>query len=193
MSSSTYVSTHSKLKRLFKFFRGSGQAQPAYAGMAYGFCMQIAVIGHGQATHGEYEEAYAAGRTIAKSGAVLVCGGLGGVMEAACRGAQEAGGTTVGILPGTEGGNPYLDITIRTGLGHARNVLVALSADAVIAVGGKYGTLSEIAIALKAGRPVYGLGTWDIEGVIPCSSPEDAVIRAVPDASPGPHKPDSCR
>jgi uncharacterized protein (TIGR00725 family) len=78
-----------------------------------------------------------------------------------------------------EGGNPYLDITIRTGLGHARNVLVVLSADAVIAIGGKYGTLSEIAIALKAGRPVYGLDTWDIEGVIPCSSPEDAVIRAV--------------
>jgi hypothetical protein len=141
--------------------------------------MQIAVIGHAQATPGEYDAAYATGRLIAGNGAVLVCGGLGGVMEAACKGAQEAGGTTVGILPGTEGGNPYLDITIRTGLGHARNVLVVLSADAVIAVGGKYGTLSEIAIALKTGRPVYGLGSWDIEGVIPCSSPEDAVMRAV--------------
>ena len=145
--------------------------------------MQIAVIGHGQAPPGECEAAYATGRLIAGNGAVLVCGGLGGVMEAACRGAQEAGGTTVGILPGTEGGNPYLGITIRTCLGHARNVLVVLSADAVIAVGGKYGTLSEIAIALKAGRPVYGLGTWDIEGVIPCSSPEDAVTRAVLDAT----------
>jgi hypothetical protein len=141
--------------------------------------MQIAVVGHTQATPEEYEAAYATGRMIAGNGAVLVCGGLGGVMEAACRGAQEAGGTTVGILPGMEGGNPYLDITIRTGLGHARNVLVMLSADAVIAIGGKYGTLSEIAIALKAGRPVYGLDTWDIEGVISCSSPEDAVIRAV--------------
>ena len=141
--------------------------------------MQIAVVGHTQATPEEYEAAYATGRMIAGNGAVLVCGGLGGVMEAACRGAQEAGGTTVGILPGMEGGNPYLDITIRTGLGHARNVLVVLSADAVIAIGGKYGTLSEIAIALKAGRPVYGLDTWDIEGVIPCSSPADAVIRAV--------------
>lgn len=145
--------------------------------------MQIAVIGHAQATPGEYEAAYAAGWTIAKSGSALVCGGLGGVMEAACKGAQEAGGTTIGILPGTEGGNPYLGVTIRTGLGHARNILVVLSADAVIAVGGKYGTLSEIAIALKAGRPVYGLDTWDIEGVIPCSSPEDAVMRAVHDTT----------
>ncbi len=141
--------------------------------------MQIAVIGHGQATPVEQEAAYAAGRTIAGNGAVLVCGGLGGVMEAACRGAHEAGGTTVGILPGTEGGNPYLDITIRTGLGHARNVLVVLSADAVIAVGGRHGTLSEIAIALKTGCPVYGIHTWDIEGVISCSSPEDAVTQAV--------------
>jgi uncharacterized protein (TIGR00725 family) len=145
--------------------------------------MQIAVIGHAQATPGEYEAAYATGRMIAGNDAVLVCGGLGGVMEAACRGAKEAGGTTVGILPGMEGGNPYLGITIRTGLGHARNVLVVLSADAVIAVGGSHGTLSEIAIALKTGRPVYGINTWDIEGVIPCSSPEDAVRRAVHDAT----------
>ncbi len=151
----------------------------AYAGTAHRLRMQIAVIGHAQATPDECEAAYAAGRLIAGNGAVLVCGGLGGVMEAACKGVKEAGGTTAGILPGTEGGNPYLDITIRTGLGHARNVLVVLSADAVIAVGGKYGTLSEIAVALKTGRPVYGITTWDIEGVIPCSSPEDAVIRAV--------------
>lgn len=144
--------------------------------------MQIAVIGHAQATEEEREGAHAAGRLIAGTGAVLVCGGLGGVMEAACRGAKEAGGTTVGILPGTEGGNPYLDITISTGLGHARNVLVVLSADAVIAVGGSHGTLSEIAIALKTGRPVYGINTWDIKGVIPCTSPEDAVKRAVHDA-----------
>jgi uncharacterized protein (TIGR00725 family) len=131
--------------------------------------MQIAVIGHSQANEEEREAAYAAGRLIAGTGAVLVCGGLGGVMEAACQGAKEAGGTTVGILPGTEGGNPYLDISIRTGLGHARNVLVVLSADAVIAVGGSHGTLSEIAIALKTGRSVYGINTWDIEGVIPCT------------------------
>jgi uncharacterized protein (TIGR00725 family) len=141
--------------------------------------MQIAVIGRGDAVPDEREAAYATGRLIARNGAVLVCGGLGGVMEAACRGAKEAGGTTVGILPGTDGGNPYLDITIRTGLAHARNVLVVLSADAVIAVGGRFGTLSEIAIGLKTGRPVFGLDTWDIEGVIPCASPEDAVTRAV--------------
>lgn len=141
--------------------------------------MQIAVIGRGEATPGDCGAAYAAGLMIAGNGAVLVSGGLGGVMEAACRGAKEAGGTTVGIVPGTEGGNPFIDITIRTGLGHARNILVVLSADAVIAVGGSYGTLSEIAIALKAGRPVYGINTWDIEGVLPCSSPEDAVTRAL--------------
>jgi uncharacterized protein (TIGR00725 family) len=144
--------------------------------------MQIAVIGHAQATPDEYKAAYAAGRAIAGNGAVLVCGGLGGVMEAACRGAKEAGGTAVGILPGTDGGNAYLDITISTGLGHARNVLVVLSADAVIAVGGSHGTLSEIAVALKTGRPVYGINTWDIEGVISCTSPEDAVKQAVHDA-----------
>jgi hypothetical protein len=151
----------------------------AYAGTVHRFCMQIAVIGHAQAAPDEREAAYAAGQKIAGNGAVLVCGGLGGVMEAASRGAHVAGGTTVGILPGTEGGNPYIGITIRTGLGHARNVLVVLSADAVIAIGGSHGTLSEIAIALKTGRPVYGINTWDIEGVIPCSSPEDAVMRAV--------------
>jgi len=145
--------------------------------------MQIAVIGPGKATSQECEAAYATGRIIAVSGAVLVCGGLGGVMEAACRGAKEAGGITVGIQPNTEGGNPYLDITIRTGLGIARNALVVLSGDVVVAVGGKYGTLSEIAIALKSGRPVYGIYTWDIEGVIPCSSPEEAVSRAVRDAA----------
>ncbi len=143
--------------------------------------MQIAVIGPGQASPGEIEAAHATGRRIAETGAILICGGLGGVMEAACRGAREAGGTTVGILPGMDEGNPYLGITIRTGLGHARNVLVILSADAVIAVGGSHGTLSEIAIGLKTGRPVYGLDTWDIEGVIPCANPEKAVMRAVHD------------
>jgi len=145
--------------------------------------MQIAVIGNAQATPDEYQAAYAAGLAIAGNGAVLVCGGLGGVMEAACKGAKDnTGGTTVGILPGTGGGNAFLDITIRTGLGHARNVLVVLSADAVVAVGGSHGTLSEIAIALKTGRPVYGIHTWDIDGVISCTSPEDAVKQAVHDA-----------
>ncbi|OPX64110.1 MULTISPECIES: TIGR00725 family protein [unclassified Methanoregula] len=150
--------------------------------------MQIAVIGHGDAVQAEREAAYVTGRLVAGQGAVLVCGGLGGVMEEACRGAREAGGRTVGILPGTDGGNPYLSITIRTGLGIARNALVVLSADAVIAIGGKYGTLSEIAMALRSGRPVFGIGTWDIDGVVPCSSPEDAVERAVHAAAKEQHQ-----
>ena len=85
----------------------------------------------------------------------------------------------MGILPETGNGNPYLDVIIRTGLGHARNVLVVQSADAVIAVGGSHGTLSEIAIALKINRPVFGLKTWDITGVIPCTKPEEAALKAV--------------
>lgn len=141
--------------------------------------MQIAVAGGVEATRQEYKTAYAVGRLIAESGAVLVCGGLGGVMEAACRGARDKGGTTVGIISGTGDGNPYLDIVIRTGLGHGRNVLVAQSGDALIAVSGSYGTLSEIAIALKIGCPVFGLSTWNIEGVVPCKTPEEAVRLAL--------------
>ena len=141
--------------------------------------MQIAVAGGAETTRQEYKTAYAVGRLIAGNGAVLVCGGLGGVMEAACRGARDHGGTTVGIISGTGDGNPYLDIVIRTGLGHGRNVLVAQSGDAMIAVGGSYGTLSEIAIALKTGCPVFGLSTWKIEGVVKCSTPEETVKMAV--------------
>ena len=140
--------------------------------------MQIGVIGAAGATPEESETAGVVGRLVAGAGAVLVCGGLGGVMEAACRGAREAGGTTVGIVPDTGPGNPYLGIVIRSGLGHARNVLVAQSADAVIAIGGSYGTLSEIAVALKAGRPVFGLSSWAIPGVIQCATPEEAVQKA---------------
>ena len=139
--------------------------------------MQIAVIGTADASADEYATAYAVGALIASWG-TLVCGGLGGVMEAACKGAHEQGGLTVGILPDTGNGNPYLDVIIRTGLGHARNVLVVQSADAVIAVGGSYGTLSEIAIALKMKCPVYGLKTWDIKGVVHCETPEEAVESA---------------
>jgi uncharacterized protein (TIGR00725 family) len=108
---------------------------------------------------------------------VVVCGGLGGAMEAACRGAHEAGGTTVGILPGLERGeaNRYVDIAVATGLGEARNVLVVRAADALIAVGGGHGTLSEIAFALKTGKRVVGLQSWDIDGVERAASPEEAV------------------
>jgi uncharacterized protein (TIGR00725 family) len=117
------------------------------------------------------------GRELASRGVVLVCGGLGGVMEAACMGAKEGGGTTIGILPGTDraAANPFVDFAIPTGLGEARNALVVRAADALIAVGGAYGTLSEIAFALKAGKPVAGLGTWDVDGVIVVDSPEAAV------------------
>ena len=141
--------------------------------------MQLAVAGGAEANRNEYTAAYAVGRLIAENGAVLVCGGLGGVMEAACRGARDKGGTTIGIISGTGDGNAYLGIVIRTGLGHGRNVLVAQSGDALIAIGGSYGTLSEIAIALKIGCPVYGLSTWKIEGVVPCKTPEEAVNLAV--------------
>ena len=146
--------------------------------------MQIAVAGGTKATDVECETAYAAGALIAQTGCVLVCGGLGGVMEAACKGAREHGGTTVGIVSGTGDGNPYLDIVIRTGLGHARNVLVAQSGDAMLASGGSHGTLSEIAIALKTGCPVFGLSSWDIAGVVKCTTPAEAVELAVRVAGP---------
>ncbi|MCK9579795.1 MAG: TIGR00725 family protein [Methanoregula sp.] len=140
--------------------------------------MQIAVIGAAEATAEEYATARGVGQLIAGH-ATLICGGMGGVMEAACMGAQERGGRTVGILPDTGNGNPYLDVIIRAGLGQARNVLVVQSAEAVIAIGGRYGTLSEIAIALNQHKPVFGLNTWDIDGVIACAGPDEAVERAV--------------
>ena len=112
---------------------------------------------------------------------MLVCGGLGGVMEAACRGAKGAAGTTVGILPGADRtqANDYVDVAIATGLGEGRNALVVRAADALIAVGGGYGTLSEIALALKAGKPVVGIGTWDLDPVLDAADAADAVRRAL--------------
>ena len=122
----------------------------------------IAVVGPASCTENQAEMAEAVGTMIAERGAIVVCGGRGGVMEAACRGAASAGGTTVGILPGSEvrEGNPYLTVALPTGLGEARNVLVAKAGQAMIAIGGSYGTLSEIALALKAGRKVIGFETW---------------------------------
>jgi uncharacterized protein (TIGR00725 family) len=113
-----------------------------------------------------------------------VCGGLGGVMEAACRGAKEAGGVTVGILPGTDraAANAFVDVAIPSGLGEARNALVVRAADALIAVGGGYGTLSEIALALKAGKRVVGLDSWDIEGVVAAADPQAAVAAVLADS-----------
>ena len=112
---------------------------------------------------------------------MLVCGGRGGVMEAACRGAKSGGGTTVGILPGDRrsDANPHVDVALATGLGEARNALVVRAADALIAVGGEYGTLSEIALALKAGKPVVGLDTWDIGAIVRATEPGEAVRRAL--------------
>ncbi|MGH3118400.1 MAG: TIGR00725 family protein, partial [Gaiellales bacterium] len=124
----------------------------------------VAVVGPGDADPSAEERAAALGKSLAQAGAVVVCGGLGGVMAAACRGAREAGGTTVGILPGgdrTEA-NPWVEVALATGLGEARNALVVRAADAVVAVAGGYGTLSEIALALKMGKPVIGLGTWSL-------------------------------
>jgi uncharacterized protein (TIGR00725 family) len=140
---------------------------------------QIGVIGAGNASPEEYEAARTVGNLIAENHEILVCGGLSGVMEAACKGARERKGSTVGIVPDTGNGNQYLDVVIRTGQGYARNVIVVQSSDAVIAIGGGYGTLSEIAIALKTAHPVFGLKTWEIEGVLKCATPEEAVLKAV--------------
>ena len=140
---------------------------------------QIAVIGPADPTPEEYEAAQTVGYLIAGNHETVVCGGLSGVMEAACKGAREQCGLTIGIVPDQGNGNLYLDIVIRSGLGYARNVLVVQSSDAVIAIGGGYGTLSEIAIALKSGRPVFGIKTWEIEGVMKCATPEEAVLMAV--------------
>lgn len=114
----------------------------------------------------------------------MVCGGLGGVMEAACRGAKKAGGLTVGILPGTDraAANAFVDVAVPTGLGEARNALVVRAADALIAVGVGYGTLSEIALALKAGKRVVGLDSWDIEGMLAAADPQAAVAALLEDS-----------
>jgi uncharacterized protein (TIGR00725 family) len=152
----------------------------------------IAVIGGRQCTKKEAGLAEEVGRELARRGAVLVCGGLGGVMEAACRGASAEGGTTIGILPGddSQSANPHVQIAIATGIGYARNIAVVKSARAVIAVGGSYGTLSEIGHALQGGIPVIGLNTWSLSrngqednAVIPAQSPAEAVEKALELAS----------
>jgi uncharacterized protein (TIGR00725 family) len=146
--------------------------------------LHVAVIGAGVPDVERDAQAEAVGRELARRGAILVCGGLGGVMEAASRGAREAGGITVGLLPGPdrEGANPHLTLALPTGMGELRNGLVVRAADAVIAVGGEYGTLSEIGFALKLGRPVVGLRTWELsQGGVPRDAIEavDDPARAV--------------
>lgn len=124
--------------------------------------MYIAVIGAGVCNKKTGEIAYEVGKEIAKAGHILICGGLAGVMEYAAKGAFEAGGTTIGILPGTskKDANSYIKVAITTGLGEARNAIIARTADALIAIDGEFGTLSEIALGLKMGKKVIGIGTW---------------------------------
>jgi uncharacterized protein (TIGR00725 family) len=140
----------------------------------------IAVIGAGRADKAILKIAEEVGRLIARKGAILICGGLGGVMEAASKGAKSEGGITIGILPQNhvKEANPSIDIPVATGFGQGRNVIIARTADAIIAVGGEYGTLSEIAFGLKMGKPVIGIGTWDIKGIIKANNAEDAVNKA---------------
>jgi uncharacterized protein (TIGR00725 family) len=144
----------------------------------------VAVIGASNATEWELDTAERLGALLAEVGCVLVCGGLGGVMDAAARGAASRGGASVGILPGTDRSvaSRHLTMAITTGFGEARNAIVARSADAVIAVGGEFGTLSEIALALKMGTPVIGLGTWalgrddlDRDPIVRAETPEEAI------------------
>jgi uncharacterized protein (TIGR00725 family) len=125
--------------------------------------------------------AEAVGAGLARAGAVVVCGGRGGVMAGVCRGAANAGGLTIGLLPGVDRreANQWVGVALPTGLGELRNGLVARAADAMIAVGGSYGTLSEVALALRAGIPVIGLHSWDIEGVRAAPGPGEAVALAL--------------
>ena len=153
----------------------------------------IAVVGAGQATPEQAEAAERAGRAVAKAGAVLVTGGLGGCMAAACKGAKSVGGLTVGFLPSNDRGtaNPDVDLVVPTHMGVMRNVLIILAADAVVVIDGGLGTLGEIAIALQHKKPVFGLDTWVVDPtrsggaqVVPCASPEEAVARALAAARP---------
>ncbi len=148
----------------------------------------IAVVGTSAGTPAELALGEAVGRAIAEAGAVLVCGGMGGVMEAAAGGCLNAGGRTVGILPGESrlDANPYLTVAVATGMGEARNAIVVRTADAIVAVHGEFGTLSEIALALKMGKPVVGLGTWELakqgvplEAIVRATEPEEAVRDAL--------------
>jgi len=150
--------------------------------------MIIAVIGNSSCSPEEAKLAESVGELLAQRGATVICGGLGGVMEAVCRGAKSKGGLTMGILPGQDSStaNPWVDIPVVTGIGEARNVAVAKSAQAVIAIGGSYGTLSEIAYALKSNIPVIGLNTWSLsrngredDSIIRVQSAAEAVDKAI--------------
>ena len=141
----------------------------------------VAVCGASEATADQSRDAEEVGRLLAEHGAIVLCGGFGGVMEAASRGAREAGGMVIGILPGTDRAeaNPHLSLALATGLGQARNAVIVTAADSVIAIGGGWGTLSEIGLARRLGRRVLALGSWAVAGLDTASSPKDAVERAL--------------
>jgi len=142
---------------------------------------RIGVIGNGACPDEVEKLAAEVGREIAQREGILICGGLGGVMEGAARGAKEKGGLTVGIIPGDSPfqANSFIDIPIVTGLGYARNIIVVRSSEALIAIHGQYGTLSEIAFALQLKVPIVGLNTWGVSAdIIPASNPVDAVEKA---------------
>ena len=143
--------------------------------------IRVGVIGGARPESKFRKIAFDVGQLIAEKGAILICGGLSGVMEAAARGAKKAGGLSVGILPGNtpKDANAYIDIAIATGMGYSRNHLVVMNADVLIAVDGEYGTLSEIAYGCVHGKKIIGIGTWDIEGVLPVDTAEEAVDKAL--------------
>jgi uncharacterized protein (TIGR00725 family) len=141
----------------------------------------VAVCGASDATASQLESAREVGRLLAESGVVVINGGLGGVSGAASEGAAQAGGTVLGILPGTDraGANAHLSISLPTGMGQARNVLIVTAAESVIAIGEGWGTLSEIAVARRLGRPVVALDSWSVEGLESVGTPNEAVRRAL--------------
>jgi len=141
----------------------------------------VAVVGGSKASERDVADAQRVGTLLAQAGAIVVCGGRGGVMAAASRGAAQAGGTVIGMLPGDgrADANEWVTVAIPTGIGELRNGLIVRTADAMVAVGGAYGTLSEIALGLHNGLKVYGLHTWEIEGIEPVTTPDEAVERAL--------------
>jgi uncharacterized protein (TIGR00725 family) len=140
----------------------------------------IGVIGAGECSAEIYNQAYELGQLLGESGYSVICGGLGGVMEAVCKGVKKTLGTTIGVLPGNETNeaNQYVDFPIATGMGIARNIIIIRTAAAVIAINGKYGTLSELAYALQLNKPVIGLNTWDVAtDVVKVKTPEEAISK----------------
>ncbi|MFL5735736.1 MAG: TIGR00725 family protein [Actinomycetota bacterium] len=154
----------------------------------------VAVVGPNDATQAELDQAEAIGAGLAGAGAVLVCGGLGGVMHAAARGCERSRGVSIGILPGDDRdpGSPHLTVAISTGMGETRNAIIVRTSDSLIAVSGEFGTLSEVAFALKLGKPVIGLGTWElskagkpVDAIHRVETPEEAVAEALRRAEHG--------